>query len=227
MFMDKTDYESLTAKQNRLTDFRERLKLVRGNRSQAAFSRFLGISRITVSNYESGDRLPDALNMRLICEKCNVSADWLLGLSEVASPEADFQAASKRLGLTGIALGKLEGYLTFNPPAIKIISNLLSDDEFYMVMQHVHDAEESSAKMRVLPENKPLSERQKVEIRDFMLWRIDNEVRQYVDNHISEDGSIIEPEMAPEQSWSVTIERKLNTEAYDKLKEIEDALSAD
>jgi hypothetical protein len=82
-------------------------------------------------------------------------------------------------------------------------------------------------KMRVLPENKPLSERQKVEIRDFMLWRIDNEVRQYVDNHISEDGAIIEPEMAPEQSWSVTIERKLNTEAYDKLKEIEDALNAD
>lgn len=48
--------------------------------NQSEFARFIGISRQSIGFYESGSRLPDASTIRLICDKCNVSADWLLGV---------------------------------------------------------------------------------------------------------------------------------------------------
>ena len=61
--------------------FADRFLELRGKRTQEEFAKFLGISRPTVGFYESGQRLPDALVLRQIAEKCNVSTDWLLGLS--------------------------------------------------------------------------------------------------------------------------------------------------
>lgn len=48
--------------------------------TQIEFAEFLGISRQSIGFYESGKRVPDASTIRQICEKCDVSADWLLGL---------------------------------------------------------------------------------------------------------------------------------------------------
>lgn len=48
--------------------------------NQSQFADFLGISRQSIGFYEAGGRAPDANTIKLICEKCNVSADWLLGL---------------------------------------------------------------------------------------------------------------------------------------------------
>lgn len=39
-----------------------------------------------------------------ICQKCGVSADWLLGLSDVKAPEADVKSACKAMGLHGNAV---------------------------------------------------------------------------------------------------------------------------
>ena len=65
-----------------LADIRHRVYELRTERgmTQSAFASFLGVSRQSVGFYESGERLPDASTLRTICEKCNVSADWLLGL---------------------------------------------------------------------------------------------------------------------------------------------------
>ena len=70
------------------TIFRERFRAIRAsmNMSQAAFADFLGLSRPTIGFYERADmnngRIPDADTLKLICEKCNVSADYLLGISD-------------------------------------------------------------------------------------------------------------------------------------------------
>lgn len=50
--------------------------------TQKDFSEFLGISRPTVGFYENGDRIPDAQILAEIAVKCQVSSDWLLGLTE-------------------------------------------------------------------------------------------------------------------------------------------------
>ena len=73
--------------------FRERLQALINDLgdSQAAFSRRIGIDRSTLSQLLSGhdDRLPRADTVAAIAQSCQVSADWLLGLSqETAAEEA-------------------------------------------------------------------------------------------------------------------------------------------
>lgn len=63
--------------------FSERLRELRGDRSSVEFAAFLGMSRQTIGFYLNGDRIPDILVLRQIAERCNVSADWLLGMSDI------------------------------------------------------------------------------------------------------------------------------------------------
>lgn len=75
--MDKKNSKKLPIFAERITNLRKFL-----NMTQAEFSKFVEISRTTAVFYESGERLPDALVLARICQKCNVSSDWLLGLTE-------------------------------------------------------------------------------------------------------------------------------------------------
>lgn len=63
--------------------FSERLRELQGDRSNVEFAAFLGMSRQTIGFYLNGDRIPDILALRQIAEHCSVSADWLLGLSDI------------------------------------------------------------------------------------------------------------------------------------------------
>lgn len=85
---------------SRLPEFQERFKELRGEMTQGQFAEKLGISRPTVGLYESGARIPDAEVLRDIAEKCNVSADYLLGLTDLQSIDPDYRAACKYTGLT-------------------------------------------------------------------------------------------------------------------------------
>ena len=73
----------------RLKVFQERFDLLRKEHgsNNTDFAKFLDMSRQTVGFYLNGDRVPDALNLIRIAEKCSVSADWLLGLSDFRSKE--------------------------------------------------------------------------------------------------------------------------------------------
>ncbi|HIQ79133.1 MAG TPA: helix-turn-helix transcriptional regulator, partial [Candidatus Scatomorpha intestinavium] len=71
----------------RFPEFTERFRELRGERDNTEFGKFLSISRQTVGFYCNGDRIPDALGLKQIAEKCGVSADWLLGLSEFKTIE--------------------------------------------------------------------------------------------------------------------------------------------
>jgi len=68
----------------KLPIFKERFcRLVcdRANNSQAEFARLVGISKANINSYFKGEKVPDAATMIKIAQKCNVSVDWLLGLS--------------------------------------------------------------------------------------------------------------------------------------------------
>lgn len=64
------------------------------------FAEKLGLSRQTVGFYLSGDRIPDALTLRQICERCSVSADWLLGLTDKPTPDSSIRAVCEYTGLS-------------------------------------------------------------------------------------------------------------------------------
>lgn len=70
-----------TEKKNRLPILRERLNILLGEMSTKEFADNIGLSRQTMGFYLNGDRIPDSETLLLICKKCNVSSDWLLGLS--------------------------------------------------------------------------------------------------------------------------------------------------
>lgn len=56
----------------------ERIRLVRGEHSQREFAKMVEVSQSSYSVYEQGQRAPDALTLRRICEATKVNPEWLL-----------------------------------------------------------------------------------------------------------------------------------------------------
>lgn len=92
---------------SRVPEFQARFRELRGEVTQEQFAKKIGVSRPTIGLYESGARIPDAEILRDICLKCNVSSDWLLGISEVISPNPNMQIACEYTGLTEKAVVRL------------------------------------------------------------------------------------------------------------------------
>lgn len=66
----------------RLKELRTSLKL-----SQASFAERIGMLQQQYSRYETGEREPQLKHLKKICTEFNVTADWLLGLSEKKEKE--------------------------------------------------------------------------------------------------------------------------------------------
>lgn len=65
-----------------MTIFVSRLNELRGEMSVAAFARSLNMPQNTLDCYIKGRRKPSVDLLIRVCDKCGVSADWLLGLSD-------------------------------------------------------------------------------------------------------------------------------------------------
>ncbi len=59
-----------------------------------------GISVSAMTNYLNGSRTPDAVKLPAICQEFSVSADWLLGLSDVRKPSAELKGVVDFTGLS-------------------------------------------------------------------------------------------------------------------------------
>ncbi len=94
------------AQNKKMPIFAERFRELRGEQTQAEFADFLGISRPTVGFYENGDRVPDAIILKQIAEKCGVTSDYLLGLADnKTAGNADIGAET---GLSDAAISVLK-----------------------------------------------------------------------------------------------------------------------
>lgn len=92
--------------------FGERLRKLRvkSGFSQQALSSELGISKAAMCYYENGQRVPDIDVLVRIADYFNVSADYLIGRSDVASidPSQKMQVACKVTGLSEKAVKNLQ-----------------------------------------------------------------------------------------------------------------------
>lgn len=88
--------------------FKIRLRNLRGKKNQDTVAKEIGISRASLSYYETGDRKPDINTLYALAQYYNVSSDYLLGLTDVASPNIDEQAISKKTGLSEDSIYHLE-----------------------------------------------------------------------------------------------------------------------
>lgn len=123
---------------NRFPIFRERFRELQGDRSNTEFAELLGISRQTVGFYCNGDRIPDALGLKEIALTCGVSADWLLGLSDVKTNDIKLREICEATGLSERALINLDRINQEIPNygigARKAINLLLEDEGFIMLI---------------------------------------------------------------------------------------------
>ena len=63
----------------------ERIKMIRGNENQTDFASVFGVRQQVLSSWEKGKAQPSIENIIAMCMVSGVSADWLLGLSDVRS----------------------------------------------------------------------------------------------------------------------------------------------
>lgn len=114
---------------SRLSIFTRRFRELQGERSNKEFSDFLGISRQTVGFYCNGDRIPDALGIKTIAEKCGVSADWLLGLSDTKVLDGELKQVCNYIGLNEKSVQRLHwltGLSEAPKPYLTLLDNILT-----------------------------------------------------------------------------------------------------
>lgn len=82
----------------------ERLKKERGRMNQEICAEKLRISRAALSYYETGNRNMDIEILHRFCELFNISADYILGLSDSPSKDVNMQIATKTTKLSEDAI---------------------------------------------------------------------------------------------------------------------------
>lgn len=78
------------------TTFSIRLKELRSslNMTQVQFANYVGTNQVTLSSYETGSTKPSLEIVKEIATKCNVSIDWLCGLSNTKSLTHEYSTYS-------------------------------------------------------------------------------------------------------------------------------------
>ena len=122
------------------TRFRELLKTT----DVSSLAKELGISsESTFRQWTNGYTLPTCENLYKLSKYFNVTTDYLLGLSEVSSPDIDAQAAYIKYGLEEKTLLNLEEWKYYDRPffinqkRIIALNVLCTNEHGYTVLDHV------------------------------------------------------------------------------------------
>ena len=63
----------------------ERLRELRGNRTQVEIAKYLGVTRGTIARYENGNREPDQYTLKKLADFFNIDVDYLIGHCDIPS----------------------------------------------------------------------------------------------------------------------------------------------
>lgn len=92
------------------------------------------VSREMVNLWENGSRDLKTSQMITLCKYFNVTADYLLGLSEIQSTDADMQTACKVTGLNPVSIEALQRFHGYEQiKQINILNLIFSDELFFEI----------------------------------------------------------------------------------------------
>lgn len=118
-----------------VTKVGKRIKKIRGSMKQEECADKIGISRAALSYYENGTRKMDIDILFKFCMLFNVSADYLLGISDNPTTKEDIKTAIKTTGLNEKVIEKIGqneftkkalNYILYNAHFDKVLSVFLS-----------------------------------------------------------------------------------------------------
>ena len=139
----------------RFPEFRAAFLDLMGDMTLQEFADKLGMSRATVGFYAAGERIPNALGVKTIAEKCNVSTDWLLGLSETKEICGDVNLVCNYTQLNADAIETIKGECYYQSSRIAL-NFILSNESF---LENIVDFITSSAWENETVKNKILGYR--------------------------------------------------------------------
>lgn len=117
--------------------FSKRLKELRGKKTLQEVSDAIGITRVAMGYYEKGERKPDIEILYKIAKFYGVTSDYLIGLSDVQTPDIDIQAISAKTGLTEKSIEKVCYYNTHLKYFIEPLNILLKSPNFESALHHI------------------------------------------------------------------------------------------
>ena len=111
--------------------------------SQQELAEKLFVKRQTVSLYLTGQSVPDAIQIRRIAQFFNVSADWLLGLSDVRVQDANTQLICKATGLSADVVDLISkvfenNFISFG--VHDLINGIVESDYFPTLLKYYAEA---------------------------------------------------------------------------------------
>ena len=121
--------------------FEENLKSLRerNNLSQIELSKKIGLSNVTLSQYEKGVRKPDIQTLALIAQFFNVTTDYLLG--NETPPKFKPQLTDKdKKDIAKQVEDMLDGLDADNPISFKLDGNEIDDDTRELLRQSLQNA---------------------------------------------------------------------------------------
>ena len=129
--------EQASTKKDRFPIFRQRLGELMGDMTTTEFAEKVGLTRQTMGFYLNGDRIPDSFTLAQICEECNVSADWMIGLTNDPSRHP---CAADEIGLSPKAIEHMK--LIFNSPnrndVLCALNPLLEKEFFFDLLGYIY-----------------------------------------------------------------------------------------
>lgn len=123
----------------RFPEFQAAFNELMGDMTIQEFADKLGMSRATVGFYSSGQRIPDALGVKKIAERCNVSTDWLLGLSRIKSTDFNLRQACETTGLSENVVELIGIYMKDDQKVNEIFNKFLYQDSLWNFMMQFYE----------------------------------------------------------------------------------------
>lgn len=121
-----------------------------------------GVSRQTVSNWQTGKSIPDIVKLTEVARYFKVSSDYLLGVSDTESPDVSVRAAVEYTGLSEEAVLKLNNGVVDNHAYgahlnqqkrydyLRIASEFICSNEFSEIIHRLANAEKCAHKEALL-----------------------------------------------------------------------------
>lgn len=160
--------------------FKERFHELRKslNQSQSEFAEFLEIPTGSVGGYESGAKAPNSATLFKIAKKCNVSADYLLGLQENQCLDESVKAVHNYIGLSDTSIELLHEIKTIgNSSTLETLSELIECDELDLldVVEMIFDYKEEFKKAEARAQKK-IEETTEISVSE--LWAFSNDTEK-------------------------------------------------